>query len=45
MRLLGLSLDGLSEGEYELLLHVEDKTSGRTAERTEPFELASVKAP
>jgi VWFA-related protein len=41
MRLLGLPLDGLPGGDYELVLRVVDTTSGRSLERAEPFRLES----
>ena len=39
VRLLGLPLDGLAEGDYELRLRVEDKETGETREHTEPLRL------
>jgi VWFA-related protein len=39
VRLLGVPLEGMASGEYELVLRVEDKTSGRVVEREEPFQL------
>jgi len=39
--LLGLPLEGLAAGAYELVLSVEDKASGRTVERTEAFRVGS----
>jgi VWFA-related protein len=39
VRLLGLPLEGLGPGAYELVVRVEDRTSGRVVERTEPFRL------
>jgi VWFA-related protein len=41
VRLLGLGLDGLAEGPYELVLQVEDLVSGVRVERHEAFVLAS----
>ena len=41
VRLLGLPLDGLAEGEYELRLRVEDKATGETQERVEPLRLTA----
>lgn len=40
VRLLGLPLDGLAEGAYELRLDVLDETSGAHLERREPFTLS-----
>ena len=40
VRLVGLGLDGLQEGPYELLLQVVDQVSGVSLERREPFVLA-----
>jgi hypothetical protein len=39
MRLLRLPLEGLGPGAYELVVRVEDRTSGRTVERAEPFRV------
>ena len=41
VRLLGLPLDGLAEGDYELRLRVEDKGTGETQERVEPLRLTA----
>jgi hypothetical protein len=41
VRLIGLPLDGLPEGEYELVLQVKDETSGTVAEQRERFSLAA----
>ena len=41
VRLLGLGLEGLAEGPYELVLQVEDLVSGVRVERHEAFVLAS----
>jgi hypothetical protein len=41
MRLIGLSVDGIPEGDYELILHVLDETSGRSVEHAERFRLES----
>ncbi len=41
VRLLGLPLDGLAEGDYELRLRVEDKGTGETQERVEPLRLTT----
>ncbi len=40
VRLLGLPLDGLAEGEYELRLQVRDVTTGETREDREGFTLS-----
>ena len=39
VRLLGLPLDGLSQGAYELDLDVQDEESGAWIERREAFVL------
>ena len=39
LRLVGFPLEDLAGGDYELVLQVEDKTSGRTAERVETFRI------
>jgi len=36
---VGLPLDGLQEGAYDLLLEVQDNVSGAHVERHEPFSL------
>jgi VWFA-related protein len=41
VHLLGLPLDGLAEGDYELRLRVEDKATGQTREYTEPLWLSA----
>jgi VWFA-related protein len=40
VRLLGLPVDGLPAGFYELVLHVEDEATGSRLERREPFSIA-----
>ena len=40
MRLLGLKLDGLAEGEYELVLDVRDEVGLGRLEQREPFTIA-----
>jgi VWFA-related protein len=40
VRLVGIALDGLAEGRYDLVLDVQDETSGARLERHEPFTLA-----
>ena len=40
VRLVGLPLDGLETGAYELRLEVRDQVSGARIERREPFTLA-----
>jgi hypothetical protein len=40
VRLLGVPLDGLAEGDYELRLRVEDKATGESAEHLEPLRLS-----
>jgi VWFA-related protein len=39
VRLVGLPLEGLASGEYELVFRVEDKLSARILESTESFRL------
>jgi hypothetical protein len=39
VRFVGLPLDGLQEGAYDLLLEVQDNVSGARLERHEPFSL------
>ncbi len=41
VRLLGLPMDALAEGDYELVLRIEDKATGETRERVEPLRLSS----
>jgi len=40
VRMVGMSLDGLNEGSYDLVLDVRDRVSGGRLERHEPFVLA-----
>jgi hypothetical protein len=40
MTFFGLPLDGLDAGPYELVLSIEDRTSGQRLERTETFRVA-----
>ena len=40
MRLLVLSLENLSPGDYELVLRVEDKATGEKREQVEPLRVA-----
>ena len=39
LRLLALPLDGITQGDYELVLRVEDKATGQTRERIEPLRI------
>ena len=39
VRLLGLPLGGLADGDYELVLRVLDRTTGSEVERVESFRL------
>jgi hypothetical protein len=41
VRLLALILDGIAQGDYELVLRVEDKATGETRERVEPLRIAA----
>jgi VWFA-related protein len=45
VRFVGLPLDGLQEGSYDLLLEVQDNVSGARLERHELFSLALDAAP
>jgi hypothetical protein len=40
VRLIGMGLDGLAEGGYDLFLDVRDDVSGRHLQHHEPFTLA-----
>jgi VWFA-related protein len=42
VRLIGLGLDGMREGRYDLVLAVRDEVSGQQIERSESFTLAPV---
>jgi len=39
LRLLALPLDGIAQGDYELVLRVEDKATGQVRERIEPLRI------
>ncbi len=39
VRTVGASLEGLEEGDYELVLEVRDEVSGNSFVRHEPFTL------
>jgi VWFA-related protein len=39
LRLLALALDGIAQGDYELVLRVKDKATGETQERIEPLRV------
>ena len=41
VRLLGLPVEGVDEGDYELVLRIEDKATGEIKERVEPLRLSS----
>jgi VWFA-related protein len=41
VRLLALGLDNLAPGDYELVLRIEDKTTGETRERVEPLRITA----
>ena len=41
VRLVGMSLEGMAEGSYDLVLKIRDETSGAHVERREPFTLAA----
>ena len=42
VRLIGMGLDGMQEGRYDLVLAVRDEVSGQQIERSEAFALAPV---
>lgn len=39
VRMVGLKLEGMAEGEYDLRLRVQDQVSGSRVERVEPFRI------
>jgi hypothetical protein len=39
--ILTLPVDEVPQGDYELVLRVEDKTTGQVRERTEPLRIGS----
>ncbi|HEY2942049.1 MAG TPA: VWA domain-containing protein [Vicinamibacteria bacterium] len=39
LRLLALPLDGIAQGDYELVLRIEDKATGQSQERIEPLRV------
>jgi hypothetical protein len=39
LRLVGIGMDGLTDGDYELVLDVRDEVSGGSVRRQEPFTL------
>jgi hypothetical protein len=41
VRLLALGLDDLAQGDYELVLRVQDKSTGQTREQIEPLRIAA----
>jgi VWFA-related protein len=41
VRLVGVGLDGIADGTYDLVLQVKDEVSGSTVEQRETFELDS----
>jgi VWFA-related protein len=41
VRLIGIGVDGLAEGDYELALSVRDEVTGARIERREPFALVT----
>ena len=41
VRLLGLPLAGMEEGDYELVLRIEDKATGEARESVEPLRISS----
>jgi VWFA-related protein len=42
VRLVGIGMDGLSEGDYQLVLDVRDEVSGARIQRQEPFTLRNL---
>jgi len=40
LRLVALTLDGIAQGDYELVLRVQNKATGETQERIEPLRIA-----
>lgn len=42
VRLIGIGMDGLSEGDYQVVLDVRDEVSGTRIERQEPFALRTL---
>jgi hypothetical protein len=41
VRLVALPLDGIADGEYDVVIRIEDQTTGGKAERAEPVRLRS----
>jgi len=41
VRLIAFTLNGIGAGDYELVLRVEDETTGQTQERVEPLHIAA----
>ena len=41
VRLVALPLDGVAEGEYEVVVRIEDRTTGGKTERIEPLRISS----
>jgi VWFA-related protein len=41
VRLLAVALDAIAPGDYELVLQVEDKSTGETRERVEPLRITA----
>jgi hypothetical protein len=39
VRVLAITLAGMAAGDYELVLHVLDKATGQTQERSEPLRI------
>ena len=39
LRVLALPLDGIAQGDYELVLRIEDKATGQSQERIEPLRV------
>ena len=39
LRLVAVTLDGIAQGDYELVLRVADKATGQTRERVEPLRI------
>ena len=41
VRMLGVPLEGMDEGDYDMVLRIQDKVSGETRERVEPLRLSA----
>jgi hypothetical protein len=41
VRLLGVPLEGMEEGDYELVLRVQDNATGEARETVEPLRISA----